>query len=338
MSLKHYCQAKVVINCDMGKPLVSIIVPVYNTAEYVEECIQSILSQSYKNTELILVNDGSTDESGEICKKYEHLQNVIYIENAHQGVVEARKQGVEKASGEWVMFVDSDDLLLDDAICKMVAFSDGCNIVIGRHHDNMFLLNAPDRYCWDEYLYILYSHTGIWASPWGKLFRKKIINDSPLAFFYKIERSEDFLMNIAIAFNNRLEVGVCKDEIYFYRKRPSSTIRTNLFSCDYCYHLCNIADSIVKEAFPPSKFITGGISMRLYYYRRILKEHDYQGYGRHPLARQTIYLMNKARILNLKDRILLSLTNRRGVKAFLYLLKFNRLLRLKCSKILRNKK
>ena len=56
----------------------SIIVPVYNTAEYIEECIQSILSQSYKNTELILVNDGSTDGSGEICKKYEHLQRFFH--------------------------------------------------------------------------------------------------------------------------------------------------------------------------------------------------------------------------------------------------------------------
>ena len=322
----------------MDNALVSIIVPVYNTAEYIEECIQSILSQSYKNTELILVNDGSTDGSGEICKKYEHLQNVIYIENHHHGVVEARKQGVEKARGEWVMFVDSDDLLLDDAICKMVKLSDGCNIVIGRHHGNKFLLNGPDWYCWDEYLYSLYSHTGIRTSPWGKLFRKKIISDSPLAFYYHFERSEDFLMNIAIAVNNRLEVRVCKDEIYFYRKRPSSTIRTKLLSCDYCYRLCNIADSIVKDAFPPSKFITGGIHMRLFYYRWILKEHDYQGYGQHLFAKQIIHLMNKARVLNLKDRILLSLTNRRTIKRFLYFLKFNRSLRAKFSKLLHNKK
>lgn len=82
------------MNCDMEKPLVSVIVPVYNTAEYVEECIQSILSQSYNNIELILVNDGSTDGSGEVCKKYEHLPNVLYIEQGNFGVVVARKRGV----------------------------------------------------------------------------------------------------------------------------------------------------------------------------------------------------------------------------------------------------
>lgn len=59
-------------------PLVSIIVPIYNTAEYVEECIQSILSQSYKNIELILVDDGSTDGAGAVCQKYEHLPNVKF--------------------------------------------------------------------------------------------------------------------------------------------------------------------------------------------------------------------------------------------------------------------
>ena len=317
----------------MDNALVSIIVPVYNTAEYIEECIQSILSQSYKNTELILVNDGSTDGSGEICKKYEHLQNVIYIENHHHGVVEARKQGVEKARGEWVMFVDSDDLLLDDAICKMVKLSDGCNIVIGRHHGNKFLLNGPDWYCWDEYLYSLYSHTGIRTSPWGKLFRKKIISDSPLAFYYQIERSEDFLMNIVIAINNKLDIKVCKDEIYFYRQRQSSIVHTKLFSCDYCYRLCNIADSIVKDVFPPSKFFIGGIHMRLYYYRTILKEHDYQGYGHHQFPRQIIHLMNKARVLNLNNRILLSLTNRRAIKMFLYFHNLYGSLRIKLSKL-----
>ena len=319
----------------MHRPLVSIIVPVYNTAEYVEECIHSILSQSYKNIELILVNDGSTDGSGDICRKYEHLPNVLYVEQSNSGVVVARKRGIEEAHGEWIMFVDSDDLLLEGAIYKMVELSDGCNIVIGRHHGNNFLLNVPDCYCWDEYLYILYSHTGIRTSPWGKLFRKQLISDSPLAFYYQIERSEDFLMNIAIAINNKLDIKVCKDEIYFYRQRSSSTVHTKPFSCDYCYRLCNIADSIVKDAFSPSKFITGGIYMRLYYYREILKEHDYQGYGHHLFAKQIIHLMNKARVLNLKDRILLSLTSRRGVKVFLYLLNFNRLLHIKCSKLLR---
>ena len=82
-------------------PFVSIIVPVYNTAEYVEECIQSILSQTYENIELILVNDGSTDGSGEICKKYEHLPNAILVWLFQESEVLARHM----ASGlcSWIL-------------------------------------------------------------------------------------------------------------------------------------------------------------------------------------------------------------------------------------------
>ena len=83
----------------MNQELVSIIVPVYNTADYVEECIQSILSQSYKNIELILVNDGSTDGSSEICKKYEDLSIVSYIEQDNGGATAARKRGVDEGCG-----------------------------------------------------------------------------------------------------------------------------------------------------------------------------------------------------------------------------------------------
>jgi glycosyltransferase involved in cell wall biosynthesis len=117
----------------MDSALVSIIVPIYNTEEYVEECIQSILSQSYKNIELILVNDGSTDGSGEICKKYEHLPLVRYIEIENAGVVVARKRGVEDARGEWIMFVDSDDYLLKDCVLELLSISEGVDIVIGCH-------------------------------------------------------------------------------------------------------------------------------------------------------------------------------------------------------------
>ena len=105
----------------MINALVSIIVPIYNTAEYVEECILSILSQPYGNIELLLVNDGSTDGSSEICRKYSDLPNVTYVEQENSGTTAARKKGVDSAKGEWILFVDSDDYLLKDSISNMVA-------------------------------------------------------------------------------------------------------------------------------------------------------------------------------------------------------------------------
>lgn len=327
----------------MNLPSVSIIVPVYNVEPYVEDCVLSVMRQTYTGpVECIIVDDCSTDNSmaivdGAISKYNGSISFKVLHHDKNRGQSAARKRGVEEAHGEWIMFVDSDDLLLENAISELVDLSDGCNIVIGRWQGDKFLINAPDFYNWNDYLFNLYSHVGLSTALWAKLFRKQLINESTMTFYYEIERSEDFLMNIAIAVNNKLDVKVCKDEIYFYRKRQSSIVHTKPFSCDYCYNLCNIADSIVKDSLPPSIFITGGINMRLYYYRMILKEHDYQGYGHHQFAKQILHLMNKARVLNLRDRILLSLTNRRVIKAFLYLLSCYGSLCTNSSKLLHKK-
>lgn len=92
--------------------MVSVIVPVFNVANYLERCIDSILNQSYSDLELILVNDGSTDGSYEICKKYEAKDSrVKLISQKNQGVSVARNVGLEIATGDWISFVDSDDYL-----------------------------------------------------------------------------------------------------------------------------------------------------------------------------------------------------------------------------------
>ena len=96
----------------MNKYKVSVIVPVYNAKKYIEQCVESILSQTLKEMELILVNDGSTDNSLEIIKKYEkQYNNVIVIDQSNQGVMNARCNGYEKASGEYIAFVDNDDVV-----------------------------------------------------------------------------------------------------------------------------------------------------------------------------------------------------------------------------------
>ncbi len=97
--------------------LVSIIVPIYNTENYLEECLDSILNQTYKKIEIILVDDGSTDKSFEIGEKYASRDDrVILLQSAHKGVVSARKLGVEKAKGDYCTFVDSDDWVEKDWI------------------------------------------------------------------------------------------------------------------------------------------------------------------------------------------------------------------------------
>lgn len=92
--------------------MVSVIVPVYNTEKYLEECIRSIVGQTYQELEILIINDGSVDGSGSICKKWEKLdQRIKYIEKRHEGQGAARNLGVQSASGEYLIFVDSDDYI-----------------------------------------------------------------------------------------------------------------------------------------------------------------------------------------------------------------------------------
>lgn len=93
----------------MGNPFFSIIVTIFNKDKWLERCIESILIQTYKNYELILINDGSTDDSKRICEKYSLNAQVKYYEQDNQGLTVARKKGIKKSNGEYILFVDADD-------------------------------------------------------------------------------------------------------------------------------------------------------------------------------------------------------------------------------------
>lgn len=111
----------------MNKPLVSIIIPIYNAECNLEECIASVLALKEDCWELILVNDGSKDSSADICRRYlQQDSRVIYIEQKNSGVSVARNKGIEAASGEWLTFLDADDMLSPDAfsVLKMVKQND----------------------------------------------------------------------------------------------------------------------------------------------------------------------------------------------------------------------
>ena len=104
---------------DNGK--VSVIIPVYNVENYLKDCLDSVVDQTYKNIEIILIDDGSTDKSGEICKRYEaEYQNVKYIFQKNQGLSAARNAGLDVCTGEYVYCLDSDDFIASDSIETMV--------------------------------------------------------------------------------------------------------------------------------------------------------------------------------------------------------------------------
>ncbi len=98
---------------------VSIIVPIYNTEEYLEKCIESLLNQTYRNIEIILINDGSTDNSEQIIKQYNDSR-IVYISKENEGIGKTRNLGIQIAKGKYIMFIDSDDYIRKDCVEKML--------------------------------------------------------------------------------------------------------------------------------------------------------------------------------------------------------------------------
>jgi len=118
-------------------PLISVIIPVYNVEKYLEECVNSVLVQTYKNIEIILVDDGSTDSSGKICDSYAlQNSNVQVIHQLNAGLSDARTAGFKKATGKYVYFLDSDDYIAENALEKLclIAEADASDIVFFDAH------------------------------------------------------------------------------------------------------------------------------------------------------------------------------------------------------------
>ena len=114
----------------MKEELISVIVPIYNVEQYLEKCIESIISQTYKNLQIILIDDGSNDKSGKICNKYaEKDKRVVVIHKENAGVSEARNTGLDNAKGEWITFVDADDWI-EEEYCQRLY-----NLVIETNSD-----------------------------------------------------------------------------------------------------------------------------------------------------------------------------------------------------------
>lgn len=132
----------------MMSGLLSVIVPVYNMEKYLEECVESILSQTYKKVELILVDDGSTDTSGMICDKYEEKDSrVKVIHKKNEGPIKARCTGVEAAGGDYVTFVDSDDWIKDNTYERLMEAAEKADVVVSGitiyYNENNMVEEAP---------------------------------------------------------------------------------------------------------------------------------------------------------------------------------------------------
>ncbi|MCI8505909.1 MAG: glycosyltransferase [Lachnospiraceae bacterium] len=221
------------------EPMVSIIVPIYNAEKYLFHCIESVLNQTYKNIEVILVDDGSSDNSLKICMEYSKAdERIRIIQGSHQGVVLARKRGVKEAKGEYCIFVDSDDWIDKYLLESTVPMTEGGSVDIVNYNlcsvDNSgvrrWKYTVPEGRYKKESLKGIYGKMifdfqygcpGLIQSLCTKLIRKEVLWSCLKDVDQRITLGED----AAVAYPMMLraeKVVVLHKAFYFYRIRPES--------------------------------------------------------------------------------------------------------------------
>lgn len=217
--------------------LISIIVPVYNVQKEIDKCVESLINQSYKNIEIILVNDGSTDKSGLICNKYSKLDsriNVIHKENG--GLSDARNVGIKAATGEYLLFVDSDDNIELDS-CEVFIKSLNkrkVDIVVGEARriegDNISYLKHSNltngkEYSSREYIKLAIEALEWYAPSWLNLYKREFILKKSI-FFKKGILHEDMqiLPKLFLEADTIIYMQYC---FYNYQIREGSITQSN---------------------------------------------------------------------------------------------------------------
>lgn len=217
----------------MSNPLFSVIVPVYNVEDYLPQCIDSVVGQDFKEFELILVDDGSSDNSGVICDKYKNQNDkvkVIHKENG--GASTARNIGLKNAIGEYIIFIDSDDYLLDNSFLsklfqRISLYNEdvilyGCKtllesgkLITSRGKYSINIINKHNKKETLNYLQQSYKFPG---AAWIMAVRKSIIKDTT---FPVGVTGEDYYWVIKMLFCSET-IGAINEEAYCYRKREGS--------------------------------------------------------------------------------------------------------------------
>ena len=213
-------------------PEVSIIVPVYNVRRYIKMCIDSVIAQSFKDWELLLVNDGSTDGSDKICRQYSRTdQRITVIDKANGGLSSARNAGLDCANGRYVLFLDADDELLPGSVGNLysAAASTGLKIIVGRviwsdekptvkpDISNDITILPSEGLCAD----ILYQKRDTDNGAWGKLYDLSLFDGlrcyngwyEDLEMFHRICLKTD-------------KIALIDNFVYFYRQHDNSFLNT----------------------------------------------------------------------------------------------------------------
>ena len=215
--------------------LISIIVPVYNAERYLDRCINSLINQTYKNIEIILINDGSSDRSGEICNEYSAKdERIIAIHKKNEGVSSARNVGLEYAKGEYIAFCDADDWIEEDMYEILANLIDSSNSqLVFCHFSTDETIKTETNYdntiISKEYaIELILSDEKIAGYLWNKLFSRTLIYGNEKLLFEKdIHILEDQLFVIR-CMNRCNNVVVTTKQLYHYEQNEGSALNSKM--------------------------------------------------------------------------------------------------------------
>lgn len=206
----------------MEKYKISIIVAIYKSEKFIGKCIESIINQTYKNIEIILVDDGSPDNSGKICDEYANNdKRIIVIHKKNGGACEARNYGIKAATGDYITIVDGDDWLEKDFVSYLM------NLIISTKTEmamsiNVFTtrdrkqINHDKISIWSsEKAFINLIYPKIMIGPWNKIYSSKLLKDNNITFC--VPWSGEGLYFATTAVQNTPKIGVGRRKIYNYR-------------------------------------------------------------------------------------------------------------------------
>lgn len=232
-------------------PMISIIIPVYNVRPYLRCCVDSVISQTYYNLEIILVDDGSTDGSGKICDEYAEKDKRIHvIHKKNGGLSDARNVGIKASTADYIIFIDSDDYIMKQYVKHLarILFKNNADIAICGYYSEKKdkFYNIKKHYkqiqCFDSKMMLHNWHgkyKDVETISWNKLYKKVLFIENniyyPVGYFNEDAQTTHLLVDKAI------KIVMTNEKLYFYRKRKNSIMNVisykNIHDCIYAQEL-----------------------------------------------------------------------------------------------------
>lgn len=230
-------------------PTISVIVPVYKVENYLHRCVDSILSQSFTDFELLLIDDGSPDNCGAICDEYAAKDSRVRVfHKSNGGVSSARNLGLDNACGEWIAFVDSDDYVDIDYLSELADYTKQDNV------DFVVTLNTISNYTKNSNVVLQHDDLELffkykfqdYCQPWGKLYSNKVLEKMGLRFNPNVHLMEDLMFALLYLYEIRRVALIVSDKYIYETGRPDSlTKRLNTYESEL--EAKKELDSIVQQ-------------------------------------------------------------------------------------------